>query len=211
MKDGFKNCMSGKDIVFSHVNKSYGDKCVLNDLCVTFEKGRIHCIMGESGVGKTTLLRLVMGLEKAEGIVEGAGVVSAVFQENRLVDDISAVDNIRLVLGNADTTGIEAELLKLLPKDCIHQSVSELSGGMQRRVAIVRAMMKQGNTLCLDEPFTGLDDDNKANVYNYIKEGLKGRTALIVTHSKEEAKALDAKIYLLTSSGAVATIMGDCE
>lgn len=203
--------IKGNDIILKNVNKSYGDKCVLKNIDVTFEKGRIHCIMGESGVGKTTLLRLVMGLEKAEGIVEGVGEVSAVFQENRLIDDISAIDNIRLVLNNVPILDIEAELQKLLPKDCIHQKVSELSGGMQRRVAIVRAIMKQGNTVCLDEPFTGLDDDNKANVYSYIKESLNGRTALVVTHNKEEAKALDAKIYLLTSSGAVATIMGDCE
>ena len=98
----------------------------------------------------------------------------------------------------------------LLPEESLYQKVSELSGGMQRRVAIVRAMMSDCDTICMDEPFTGLDDDNKENVCRYIKKNLKGRTAIVVTHDKSEAKALDAKIYLLTSGSAIATIIGNC-
>lgn len=199
-------------IEVNNLSKFFGKRCIFYKKHFAFEKGKIHCIMGESGVGKTTLLRIMLGLEKAdEGEVVGAGHGVAVFQENRLIDDISAIDNIKLVCGNCPRDNIEGELSKLLPKECLSRKVSELSGGMQRRVAIVRAMMSECDTIFLDEPFIGLDEENKANVYEYIKNNQKGRTIFLVTHNKEEANALIAKIYLLTSEDAVATIMGDCE
>ena len=82
-----------------HIYKSYGQAVVLQDFSYAFTPGGITCIMGESGAGKTTLLRLLMGLEKADsGIITGFDKVSAVFQENRLIEHLNAVENTALVI-----------------------------------------------------------------------------------------------------------------
>jgi len=189
-----------KSLRIAGVSKRYGDNQVLKDFSIEVPKGSICCIMGESGVGKTTLLRIVMGLEKPDsGMLEGAGKISAVFQEDRLVDWLTTAENIRLVMRGKVHYGVKEHLRQLLPPQCINRSAKELSGGMKRRAAVVRAMMSDCDTICMDEPFTGLDDDNRALVREYITEHQNGRTILLVTHSIDDAKALKAQICLLTS------------
>ena len=104
-----------------HIYKSYGQAVVLQDFSYAFTPGGITCIMGESGAGKTTLLRLLMGLEKADsGIITGFDKVSAVFQENRLIEHLNAVENTALVIKdrNAGKCAYE-QLLQLLPKEAL--------------------------------------------------------------------------------------------
>ena len=190
-----------RDIIrISGISKSYGDNHVLKDFSAEIPRGSICCIMGESGVGKTTLLRLVMGLEKADGgTIEGAGKISAVFQENRLVNWLTTFENVRLVLKRKKCDSVKEHLRQLLPSNCIDRRAGELSGGMKRRLAVVRAVMSDCDTICMDEPFAGLDDDNRALVREYILKNQNGRTILLVTHSREDAEALKAQICLLTS------------
>ncbi len=197
---GTENGADGSLLRIANVSKRYGDNQVLKDFNIEVPKGSICCIMGESGVGKTTLLKIVMGLEKPDnGLIEGAGKISAVFQEDRLVNWLTTIENIRLVMRRKACYGAKERLQQLLPPKCINQNAEELSGGMKRRAAVVRAMMSDCDTICMDEPFTGLDDDNRSLVREYILEHQNGRTILLVTHSIDDAKALKAQICLLTS------------
>lgn len=208
-------------IVVQNLSKSYGDNKIFENVSFEIKKGQTVCIMGGSGIGKTTLLRLMMGLEAGDmGSVTGVGKISAVFQEDRLIDKMSAADNVRLVTDERKLSRyekkqrkafIENELAKLLPIESIHKPISELSGGMKRRVAIARAYMADSDTVFLDEPFTGLDKDNKNIVCEYMSANKNNRTVFVVTHDESDLNALEADICLLTSEGTVATILRNCE
>ena len=203
-------------IKLENICKSYDEKTVLDNIMAEFPDDSITCIMGESGAGKTTLVRIIAGFENADrGTVSGAGVVSFDFQEDRLINDISAADNIMLVLDKNDFGGHDkkmmrkiinenlAEVLKDYPSD---KSTGTYSGGMKRRVCLVRAMMKKSDTVILDEPFTGMDEETKILAAEYIKKHRDGRICIVVTHEKSDSGLLDGGIYLLTTDKAVDTI-----
>ena len=159
--------------------KSYGDIAVLRGLSLSFAPGGRYQICGPSGCGKTTLLRLLMGLERPDaGEIEAGVATSAVFQENRLCPWLTAEENIRLVNPKADAAACFAALG--LPMD--QRSVSEYSGGMQRRVALARALLAESEVLILDEPFTGLDEENRDRAITAIDRWAGGRTILFVSH-----------------------------
>lgn len=184
----------------SHVSKMFNGQPVLSDVSFFFEKGSVNCLMGASGSGKTTLFRILMSLEEAEtGSVTGVKRVSAVFQEDRLLEDYNAVENVCIVLpGHAKRQQTAGKLQRLLPGDCIYQPVRELSGGMRRRVALARAMFAASELLILDEPFTGLDSVSKELAFQFIRDFRAGRTLLFSTHDRMDAEALGATICLLT-------------
>lgn len=153
--------------------------------------------MGRSGGGKTTLIKLLMGLEKpTEGSIEGlfGKKLSAVFQEDRLCENLSAAANIRLVCRNHVS---DEELKSAFQRVCLNEvwrkPVRELSGGMRRRVAILRALFAEYDFLILDEPLKGLDEETKQKTAVYILEKTQGKTVLVVTHDEEEAKLLRAE------------------
>ena len=203
-------------IKLENICKSYDEKTVLDNIMAEFPDDSITCIMGESGAGKTTLVRIIAGLENADrGTVSGAGVVSFDFQEDRIINYISAADNIMLVLDKNDFGGHDkktmrkiinenlAEVLKDYPSD---KSTGTYSGGMKRRVCLVRAMMKKSDTVILDEPFSGMDEETKILAAEYIKKHRDGRICIVVTHEKSDSGLLDGGIYLLTTDKAVDTI-----
>lgn len=197
-----------KNIVVENVSKSFNGKKVLENVSYTFCAGSICCIMGESGIGKTTFLRILLGLEKPDsGNVSGVFKPSVMFQEDRLIENMSAIDNVRLVMkGNTSETAAIEELEKLLPEDCLRKAVSTLSGGMKRRTALVRAMAAESDVVILDEPFTGLDTDMTKKAAEYILSRKKDRTVIVVTHNREVCEMLKAQICLLTSGKPVVTI-----
>ena len=179
------------DIKITNLSKKFGENVVLKDFSATFPQGKITCIMGASGCGKTTLLNIILGLiPKDGGDIEGLPEkISAVFQENRLFNDFSVIDNLKAVIPNKEpdlVKGIEAMGLR----DFIYAPVSSLSGGMKRRVALLRALESDGDLIVLDEPFKGLDEDTKDKVIDYTLSRLKGRTAIVVTHDPAEAEKL---------------------
>lgn len=180
----------------THLYKSFGEHKVINNLSFTAQDKGIYCLMGASGIGKTTLLRIIMGLEKMDsGTVEGADIkdISAVFQENRLCEELTPIENIALVCKKDKSyKEIKDSLRKILPQECLTQPVNELSGGMKRRVAIARAMVYGKLVIIMDEPFTGLDTDTKKTVINYILEEKRDRIVIISTHGEEDAKLLGA-------------------
>lgn len=195
------------DIILDQVGKKYHNETIIENFSYKFLQGNRYCIMGASGIGKTTLIRMIMGTEEPNsGRIIGVDRCSAVFQENRLVEELTPLTNVKMVLKRGMEEQIHTELLKVLPESCLNKKCSELSGGQKRRVAIVRAMMADSDCIVMDEPFAGLDEESVINVMAYITENQNHRTLLIVTHDSEDAERLDAEICLLTSRKPLATI-----
>lgn len=176
-----------------HLCKSFDGKMVLDHVSLTLESGGTACLMAPSGRGKTTLLRCIAGLEAPDSgqITDLPERIAYVFQEDRLCDGFSAVDNIRLVTGKALGEGeIRQHLEELGLAGSLDQPVRELSGGMRRRVVISRAVCFGADLLLLDEPFKGLDDEARQQTADYILRHRGAAAILCVTHDREDAAAL---------------------
>ncbi len=222
-------------IVLENLTKYYGSQLVLSNVSRSIKSGEKLCIMGASGIGKTTLLSILAGLETADsGTVSGIKntAFSMVFQEDRLLDSEDAFTNVAAVLKplkkqfflwkkfsesnkrhsrksfsfrcNSDKVSHElivswlcAEFKQIGLTDYKGKPVSEFSGGMKRRVAIVRAVCADTDLLLFDEPFKGLDDASRRQVIQYIKERTIGRTIIVVTHDETDAIELGAEVWTL--------------
>ena len=177
---------------------SFGDKAVLRDCSLSLASGGRLALMGPSGSGKTTLLRIALGLQMPDsGAVRcDFGRVSAVFQEPRLLPWRTALENVLLPLA-ADPDARENAMQwldRLELKDAAALYPDELSGGMQQRVSLARAMAYRPDLLVLDEPFKGLDEELRLRVLKLLADSL-GQTALLMaTHSEEEARSLGCTI-----------------
>lgn len=185
-------------IKITELCKAYGGRPVLEHYSAVFEGNSI--LMGASGSGKTTLFRLIMGLERPDsGRVEVTGRLAAVFQEDRLCEGLNALQNVRLVLSRktAEERLRESFAAVGLTGGDLQKPVFDLSGGMARRVAIVRAMMADSDIVILDEPFKGLDPDTKAMCMAYVKTSVEsaGKSLLLSTHVLEEAEVFGGRIY----------------
>ena len=189
-------------IKVTNLKKSFGAELLFSNLNFVIPKGSITAIMGISGKGKTTLLRLLAGLDKEfEGTIENVPEKAAwVFQEDRLLPWLNLYDNLALVLPRKEgalaavlaalrLVGLEGDKFKM---------PSELSGGMQRRAALARALLFQADYMFLDEPFAALDRKTKLDIteslFALAKE--KGRTLVIVTHDAEIVERADNIIDL---------------
>lgn len=177
------------DITISNIYKSFGDIRVFEGFSRTLRSGSIYLLTSGSGTGKTTLLRMLMGLETPDsGHISGIpDSISAVFQEDRLIEGLSVTDNIALVCPDTvKKEDIIRELDMLRLGSCAFMPVNELSGGMSRRAALVRAVMHPGELLLLDEPFTGLDSDLIDLCTDYLLKRAAGRTCVIASHIRNE-------------------------
>lgn len=195
-------------IILKNITKTYHSLTVLKDLSLTLERGQRYCLMSPSGSGKTTLLRLLMQLEQPDGgsISTTSGkayrdlVISPVFQENRLCEAFSPLENVMISPGcSHKASQVREELERLLPPECLTRPVSTLSGGMKRRVAILRALLAPSDLLLMDEPFTGLDGEMKQQVIQYIREKQEGRLLLLTTHQEEDVDLLEGRLIHLPS------------
>ncbi len=176
------------DIQIRNLTQRFGSKTVFRDLSLTLEDGGLYGLTAPSGRGKTTLLRILMGLQKPDGgSVQPAGIRwSAVFQTDRLLPGRSAVEQLLFVRGSRrDRDNACAFLSGLLLENSLHQPVEQLSGGMQRRVAIARALWAESDCVLMDEPFTGLDEATLRQTAQFILTNRQGRTLLLSTHQKE--------------------------
>ena len=172
------------------VSKAFGGKPVLQRVSWQIAAGECWLVSGASGVGKTTLLRLLMGLETPDsGWIAGTEGLrfAPVFQEDRLVDHWGALENVTLVC--ADRARARAVLSALLPADALAQPVRTLSGGMRRRVALARALTADSDVLVLDEPFAGLDHAAARRAAQVIGQWRAGRTVVAVSHGMEDCFA----------------------
>ena len=188
------------ELVLDHISKAYGGQAVLRDVTVTVGSG-VTCLMAPSGAGKTTLLRILLGLERPDGgTVRGleGRRLAAVFQEDRLLEQQDWRGNLRFVLGAVFDEAAALVLLEELGlADTGPQPVGEWSGGMKRRLALARALLAPFDALILDEPFTGLDGDNRRRAAGCILERTAERPVLLVTHDEADARTLSARVIHL--------------
>lgn len=171
----------------------YGGTAVLENFSAEFPDGGVTAVSGRSGCGKTTLLAVLLGLLRPDGgTVSGFRQPSAVFQEDRLLPFLSAEKNIAVTAGCTEAEAGEALLSVGFDAADRGKRAFELSGGMARRVAIVRAMLAPGDAVLLDEPFKGLDERTRAQVVRFVCENRRGRTMVVVTHDPRDAEVLHA-------------------
>ncbi len=191
-------------IELKNVSFSYGEHNVLNDFNLKVKAGECVHLFGASGSGKTTVARLILGLENADkGNIYTPDKISCVFQENRLVETLSVINNIRIPLKKQHFLFAD-ELLKEMNLYSIRKNrISTLSGGEKRRVAIVRAIAYAGDALILDEAFTGIDYENKLIIAKIIKREFldKDKSVIMITHIPEDAKLLNARIVNIKGDG----------
>ena len=210
-----------EQIIIKNLWKSYDSLTVLKNVDLTLDRDQTYCLMSPSGTGKTTLFRILMGLEKAdEGEIvwnasSGSGFgsdrdvsrplrISTVFQEDRLCPSFSPLENVMMVQKKhaSEISGISRDeiltaMCRLLPEECLNRPVSTLSGGMKRRTAILRALLTKSDMLLLDEPFTGLDEETKIDVIRFLQEYRNNRFLLISTHQKEDVELLKGILITL--------------
>lgn len=164
--------------------KAYNGREVLRDVSFTAGIGLTR-ITGASGIGKTTLLRILLGLESPDrGETNAASLrFAAVFQEDRLLDALDAAGNLRFALGAAyDEARASSLLADLGLADVGSKRVRDYSGGMKRRLALARALLAPCDALALDEPFTGLDAENRAAALRAVRAAAAEKIVLLSAH-----------------------------
>ena len=207
-------------ITFTHIYKSYNGKEIISDFNLTIESGTFLTIIGTSGSGKTTVLKMINGLvlpDKGEIRIDGKNIadenlialrrnIGYVIQGNILFPHLSVAENIAyvLVLKNypkSDISRIVAEKLQLvnLAPELAKRFPHELSGGQQQRVGIARALAANPNIILMDEPFGALDSITRKQLQRELKalHQLSGATIVFVTHDIAEALTLGTKVLVL--------------
>lgn len=208
-------------IKLENINKSYGDHVIFKDFSLEINQGEIIAIYGKSGSGKSTLLNIIglieefdsgtyllnnkavpkANTEKAQGFIREN--ISYLFQNFALVDSETVEYNMLLALYYSK---LKKEEKKKLANDALKRvgldgfmgkKVFELSGGEQQRVSMARAMIKPSKIILADEPTGSLDEGNRDNIVNILKEiNNEGKTILIVSHDKEIAQICDRVIEI---------------
>ena len=204
-------------IEIRNVSKSFGDKCILNDVSISVKQGEFLTLLGPSGCGKTTLLRMIAGFgqpDSGEILINGVDItdippherpVNTVFQRYALFPHLDVYENIAfgLKLQKVPEDEIDKRVRKVLKMvsmtDYEDRDVESLSGGQQQRVAIARAIVNQPQVLLLDEPLSALDLKMRKDMQIELKEMHKklGITFVYVTHDQEEALTLSDTIVVL--------------
>lgn len=186
-------------IVLKDLTLSCGGETVIFRQDMMIEDGERIALMGPSGSGKTTLLRYLAGLLVPESGT-GTGIparVSCVFQEPRLLPWRTGRENVNLVLGDRRSTLPRAEewLAAVGLGGEGDKYPAQLSGGMQQRVNIARALAADGELLLLDEPFRGLDEARREEIIALVAERAQGKSLVLATHDRTEALALKCRIW----------------
>ena len=189
-------------MIISDLSKKFGKKTVFDSFSLKIEDKGITALWGESGCGKTTLLRMIAGLDKKySGEIEYENIkkISYVFQETRLLNNLPALENVSLTLGNNEETKETAKkwLIKMGLENDLYTYPDEMSGGMKQRVSIARALAFDGDILLLDEAFNGIDPERTQAIMDMIIEYSKNKPCIVVTHNKEQLDYLGCKVIEL--------------
>lgn len=186
-------------IKFNSVDFDYLGKQILKNFSLEIADGERICLFAPSGFGKTTVLRLIMGLEKPKkGKIEGLDgkKIAVTFQEDRLIPHKTVYGNTVLFGGD---NGIDEILKELGIEEARDLYPSQLSGGMARRAALARALNSGGDIYIFDEPFNGIDAENTEKTAEAILKRTEGKTVIAVSHKIDEARLLKAKTVCLSS------------
>ena len=187
-------------ISIRNISVQFDDKYILKGFSLDIDSSEQLCLFAPSGRGKTTLLRVLCGLQPVDsGTVHGleGKRIAVLFQEDRLLPQLSAEDNLKLVLPPERHSDAAVWLERLGLTDSAHKTPLQLSGGMRRRLAIARTLAYGGDLYLLDEPFQGLDEATLQHCPQVVKEATKGKQLLLITHRREEAEALCTRIINL--------------
>ena len=182
-------------ISVQNLSKSFDGKPVLQNLSFKVADGEKIHLSAPSGVGKTTLLRILAGLESADkGTVTGVSPnqITFLFQEPRLFPQLTALENVTCI--HADAEKAKNKALQLLEKlglsEAVNQYPDELSGGMKQRVALARTLSVDRPVVFLDEPFPALDSELKDSVRKTVAEFCEDKTLILVSHDPQDAEIL---------------------
>lgn len=199
------------DVCVKDLKVRYGEKTVFDGFDISFAHNKISVILGESGVGKTTLLNCVAGLTECDGRIDGVdGEISYIFQKDRLIPTISVYKNLDLVLKSVfkDKKERKARIEKFAEiaeiEDVLSSLPTQISGGEAQRVAMARAFAYPSKVLLLDEPFKALDTALKSRLIKQLirLNEIEPRTVIFVTHAIDEC-LLCADDYFVFSSNPV--------
>ena len=185
-------------ISIRNLSRSFDGKPVLTNFSCEFPEKGVVALMGKSGIGKSTLMNILLGLIAPDsGEITGADSLrfSAVFQEDRLIRHLTARQNLLITTG-AGREEIDASLsfLGLDPEE--KKPVKSFSGGMKRRVALARGVLFPADVLLMDEPFRGLDADTRELAVRFVLRHWHGRLVILVTHDEEEARLMGAETII---------------
>ena len=173
-----------------NLRKAFGEQILFENLSFAFPEKGLFYISGESGKGKTTLLRMIAGIDTDySGSILREGEVSYLFQDRRLFPALSALENVAIVLDKPSSDKRENRVraaallgqLNLTEAD-MKKRPAQLSGGMQQRVALARALIYEAPILLLDEPTKELDEANRQILSTLVKEESKRRLVIVVNH-----------------------------
>lgn len=205
-----------------NLSKSYNNTDVLKDISLSVKSGKVLSILGESGCGKSTFLRLIAGLESCEkgeiqidkkvvlndskSLPSHKRKIAMVFQDYALMPHLNARDNILFSVPNLSKFEQEkrldffAKLLKI--ENLLKRYIYELSGGEQQRIAVARALIVQPKLILFDEPFSNLDSKLKESLRDELRVLIRNLniSAIFVTHDKQEAMALSDKIAIIKNA-----------
>jgi len=212
-------------IEINNINKSFGKNDVLKNISFYFERGKTNLIIGESGSGKTTLLRILIGLHKIDSgniLYDGRDFtqlqikekrklrqeIGVLFQRGALYDFMNVEENIMFPLtmftNNSEEEKLERVndcLKRVNLENCNNLKISELSGGMVKRVSIARAIVMNPNYLLCDEPNSGLDPKTAIIIDNLIKEITEESniTTIVNTHDMNSVMEIGEKIAYINN------------
>lgn len=196
---------------FINITKKWGNKSIFDKFSLELPDGKVSVILGESGVGKSTLLSVAASLTDYEGKTEGFETTSFVFQQPRLIEQLSVYENIEFALSSVDIGKqekkrvIESALEKARILHLAGRICSSLSGGEKQRVSLARALAFPSDVLLTDEPFNSLDIRLKSEIISDLKNVVseQKRTVLFVTHSVDEAMFFGDYIVVLKNNKAI--------
>jgi len=178
-------------IELKNVSMAYGDKKVIRNLSLRLDAPGAYAVLGPSGRGKTTLLRLIAGLEKPQSgsihLPENARIAFC-FQEDRLLPFKTALENVSLVCDSVECARRWLQLVGLAGEENAYPAA--LSGGMKRRAALARALAYDGDILLMDEPFRALDAKTHEDMLALVRSAGKDKLLILVTHDETDADGM---------------------
>ncbi|RJE89098.1 ABC transporter ATP-binding protein [Paracoccus onubensis] len=198
-------------VIVRNLRRSYGERVVIDGLDLTIRKGEFVALLGESGCGKTTLLRALAGLDPVNGgQIDGPKQPAVVFQEHRLLPWASLWENVTLGVDTAQgRKQAEAALGEVGLAGREEDWPRNLSGGQAQRVALARALVREPQLMLLDEPFAALDALTRIKMHVLIRELVARHRpgVLLVTHDVDEAIAIADRILVMRNGGIAASYL----